>query len=94
MIAVLTASKAFTMDEIRAIWGLDPATEKQVEEIIEWLQSTASPSGFGATSGAQASDDLVKRKQNTSATAGQESQGKRSKDLIQRGQDKGRRQAV
>jgi len=94
MIAVLTASKAFTMDEIRAIWGLDPATEKQVEEIIEWLQSTASPSGFGATSGAQASDDLVKRKQNTSATAGQESQGKRSRDLIQAGQNRGKKQAV
>lgn len=90
IIAVLVASKAFTMDEIRMIWGLDPATEKQVKEIIKWFKSTAPAQQRPqqGTSGAQASDDLLKRKQSTSATAGQESPGKRSRDLNQRGDSK------
>jgi len=80
------------MDEVRMIWGLDPATEKQVKEIIKWFKSTAATQQRPqqGTSGAQASDDLIKRKQNTAPTAGQESQGKRRRDLIQTGEGKGR----
>jgi len=91
IIAVLVESKAFTMDEIRRIWGLDPATDAQVAEIRKWLKMINPVQKTTGTTGKQAADDLLKQKQNTAPTAGQESPGKRSRDLIQKG---GRRSSV
>lgn len=85
IVSVLVASKAFTMDEVRAIWGLDPATEKQVEDIIEWVTATAPQTGFGGNSGEETADDLKKRKSNTAPNSGQQSPGARKRDLMQKG---------
>lgn len=84
MVAVLVQSNVFTPDEIRAIWGLDPMTEQQAEYIIEWIKKTQSKGNTSSTT-----EDLL-RQNPSSPTSGQESQGKRSRDLIQKGDDRGR----
>jgi len=81
VIAVLVESGSFTLDEIRKIFGMDPMTEKEMKEHIKWLQAIKKTSNV--TSGKR-SDDMLRRDQ-TSPTEGQESQGKRDKDLIQKG---------
>lgn len=40
IVAILTGSKVFTPSEIRAIWGLDPMTMKQSQELLEWIKVT------------------------------------------------------
>ena len=85
IIAVLTESGAFTVDEIREIWGFDPLTDQETKDHIDWIkklkkaESGPQPKGLG-----QRSEDLV-RQVSTNPTKGQESQGKRDKDLIQKG---------
>jgi len=81
MVAVLTAAKVFTPNEIRAIWGLDPMTEQQSEDIIEWIKNTTVKQGSPFNSPAE---DVI-RGNPSSPTRGQESSGKRSNDIIQKG---------
>jgi len=81
VIAVLVESRSFTLDEIRKIFNMDPMTEKQMKEHIQWLQEIKETAGVVTT---KRSDDMLRRDQ-TSPTEGQESQGKRDKDLIQKG---------
>lgn len=89
MVAILTASKVFTPDEIRAIWGLDPATEKQAKEIIGWLKSTsnASKSNGGLNSAQRTQAQMISRREGTEGTAtrGQESQRQRERNTFTTG---------
>jgi len=87
IVAVLTESKAFTMDEVRAIWGLDPATEEQVEAIKTWLEVTnPAPEPFGGDGNRETpgrvSQDIQNRGENSEglATRGMESQGQRERN--------------
>jgi|GEM_PF-4334076 len=82
IISVLVGAKVFTPSEIRAIWGLDPLTEHQFEELIDWLDNTQSK-GFG-NSPRSVSDDLLGRDQ-ASPTGGMQTQGKREREINSRG---------
>ena len=84
VIAVLVESRSFTLDEIRKIFNMDPMTEKQMKEHIKWLQEIKETGGDKT---GKRSDDMLRRNQ-TSPTEGQESQGKRDRDLIQKGDKK------
>jgi len=86
IIAVLTESGAFTMDEVREIWGFDPATDDQKEDIKEWLESkNPVQEAFGNeardTTG-RVSQDVQNRGQNSEglATRGNEAQGQRDRN--------------
>jgi len=86
VVAVLVESGSFTMDEIRKIWGLDPMTDKQLKahlKLLKQLNKTES----GGNEGMKRSEDMLRR--NDNPTGDQESQGKRSRDLNQKGDDRG-----
>jgi hypothetical protein len=78
IVAVLVDSNSFTVDEIRAIWGLDPLTELQAKQIIDWVKNTRQKSNISAGN--------LLRQNPESPTRDQESQGKRSRDINQRGE--------
>ncbi len=94
IVAVLTESKAFTMDEVRQIWGLDPATEDQIKDIKEWLEVTnPTPEPFGGggpnnNSPGQTAQNVKARGQNSEglATRGMESSVQRQRNTNTRGQ--------
>ena len=81
VIAVLVESRSFTLDEVRRIFNMDPMTEKQMKEHVQWLKEIKVTSSVIT---GERSDDMLRRNQ-ASPTEGQESQGKRDKDLIQKG---------
>jgi len=88
MISTLGDTNAFTQDELRAIWGLDPLTEDQSKRLIKLqkdLNKAKSP-GLTATQ-----EDLTRRNPQ-SETAGQVSSAKRNNDRNQKGRDRGRKQ--
>jgi len=98
MLSVMADTDAFTMDELRAVWGLDPATEDQLNSIIKWkkrlakAESSGAPKPFGGGV-SETAEDLL-RKKSDSPTGGQESAGQRKNNQNQRGNDRGRKQAV
>lgn len=85
IIAVLSESGMFTVDEIRQIWGFDPMTDEQLKQHIKWLRDIkkAESGPQSGNKGNERSEDLLRQTQNN-PTKDFESQGKRDKDLIPR----------
>ncbi len=87
MVAILVGAKIFTPAEIRAIWGLDPATEKQAEEILKWLKATGEASGAGMSAERVLANENEKGGGTGEGekTADQQSQGQRDRNEFARG---------
>jgi len=81
IVSILTTAKVFTPAEVRSIWGLDPLTEKQAQDLSEWLTSQKSISGTNrAISGEMASNP-------DNPQHGMVTGEKRRRDLVKRNVD-------
>ena len=76
IIGVLVNTNVFTPSEIRAIWGLDPLTEKQSEEIEAVLNKPSHTDSV--------TEDLL-RENPESPTGDMETGGQRGRNINQRG---------
>jgi hypothetical protein len=86
--SVLSTTKSFTTSEIREIFGKDPMTEKQEEELKEWIEDTQNPgAGEGRTAEETAAE--VEGTNPDSPTGDQESQGQRDRNQITVGDRRG-----
>jgi len=84
IIATLVGTNMFTIDEIRAIWGLDPMTEKQAMSHLEWITAV----GKSGKSPAEVTDDALDENID-SPTGDQQSQRQRDRNRTQIGERTG-----
>ena len=92
MISTLKDADALTQDELRSIWGLDPLTKDQRDNMIAWTKRINDAKGGSKKDGISAvTEDLI-RKDPTSPTGDQKSSKKIENDRNQRGRDRGRKQ--
>ncbi len=94
MVAVLTGSKVFTPDEIRQIWGLDPLTDKQKEQIKTFIEDSnpmqQEQMNDGERTPARVGADMNNRSNREgSATQGNEASAQRNRNNITRGDRRG-----
>ena len=75
-LTILVNTNVFTPSEIRAIWGLDPLTEKQSEEIEAVLNKPSHTDSV--------TEDLL-RENPESPTGDMETGGQRGRNINQRG---------
>ena len=79
IIAVLNETGVFTPSEIRNIWGLDPLTQQQADEIAEQLRQQQPVQETN-----EITDDLLRQNPNSPSNP-METARQRQRNLIQRG---------
>ncbi len=86
IVAILVGAKVFTPDEIRQIWGLDPLTEKQSNQILDWLRQT-EPKGFASSPNEELA--TANSRDSDSPTSDRQTQGQRDRNELTRGDRRG-----
>lgn len=87
IVAILTGAKVFTPDEIRAVWGVDPMTIKQSQDILNWIKDT-NPRGFQSS---PAEETATANDRNPdSPTSDRETPGQRDRNNMTQGDRRGR----
>ncbi len=90
IVSILVTAKAFTVDEIREIWGIDPLTEDQADDLVDWIKETNTGGGFGAMTPEEVAAD-ENNSNPESPTGNQESAEQRRRNQNQRGERRGQR---
>jgi len=84
IVAILTGAKVFTPSEIRAIWGVDPLTMAQSEELLKWIKDTNTKQSPGTSGDSILADKLETDTNNQNS--GSQSPAQRTRNESARGQ--------